>query len=153
MNAVAEQQEELFEAQEAVSEEPEATVIDVDLGEDSEFSMEWEVETEPAPGPAYAPASDPVYEETYYGYEEPQVAVRRSINKHVYTWLCSFYLGIFGVDRFCRGQIVLGMLKMLTFGGLGFWYVADWIIALVKSYGENRYTEDLLFDRFGNFIN
>lgn len=140
MNAVAEEQE-------AILEETEPEGIDVDLDEGSGFDMEWEVETEPAPAP------DPAYEETYYGYEEPGVTVSRSINKHIYTWLCSFYLGIFGVDRFCRGQVVLGLLKLLTFGGFGFWYLADWAIAMIKSYsGGYRDMSDLLFDRFGNFI-
>lgn len=120
--------------------------VDVDL----ENTMEWEVETEPAP----MPEPEPVEEDPYAGgYYEPGIRVARAYNKHIYTWLFSYLLGIFGVDRFCRGQTFLGVLKLVTFGGLGFWYLADLIIAIVKSYGGGfRDQEDLLFDYRGNYI-
>lgn len=73
-------------------------------------------------------------------------ANEKHINKHVFTWVCAFLFGGFGVDRFCRGQIGLGILKIITFSGAGIWALVDFIIACVKSYGGSfGNQEDLVF--------
>ena len=127
-------------------EEKEGIKIDVDL----DHNIEWEVETEPASVPEpedYSRNTDDYYEE-YAG-----LPIARSFNKHLFVWVFSFVCGMYGVDRFCRGQIALGVFKILTIGGLGFWYLADLIIAIVKAYdGGYRDMDDLYFDDSGRYI-
>lgn len=40
----------------------------------------------------------------------------------------SVYFGALGIDRFYRGQIILGILKLITFGGIGIWSLIDLFI-------------------------
>lgn len=68
--------------------------------------------------------------------------MERSINKHVFVWAFNFLCGGLAVDRFFRGQIFLGILKLLTLGGLGIWATVDWVIAMVKCYGSAFSGED-----------
>ena len=77
----------------------------------------------------------------------------KSINKHLFVWLGAFFFGGFGVDRFLRGQVGVGICKLL-FGWLtlGIWPLVDWLIALTKAYGSAYgNTENITFDAAGNY--
>lgn len=68
------------------------------------------------------------------------------MNKHIFAWVGCFLFGGLGVDRFMRGQVGLGILKLLTGGALGVWALIDWIIALTKVYGSAyNNVEDVIF--------
>jgi len=72
--------------------------------------------------PAFQPAGQP-YPMAAYG---PPVSQK----SFVATWLLSWFLGFFGVDRFYLGKVGTGILKLLTLGGLGLWYLIDVILVL-----------------------
>ncbi|MBM4454071.1 MAG: TM2 domain-containing protein [Chloroflexi bacterium] len=46
--------------------------------------------------------------------------------------IISFLAGYFGLDRFYRGQIGWGIIKMITVGGAGIWYLVDLAIAAYR---------------------
>ena len=51
---------------------------------------------------------------------------------YVAALLLSFFLGGLGIDRFYLGYTGLGIAKLLTLGGLGFWALIDFILIAAK---------------------
>ena len=46
--------------------------------------------------------------------------------------LLSFFLGGLGIDRFCLGYTGLGIVKLLTLGGLGIWALINFILIAMR---------------------
>ncbi|MDD4900164.1 MAG: TM2 domain-containing protein [Candidatus Omnitrophica bacterium] len=47
--------------------------------------------------------------------------------------LLSLFVGSLGVDRFYLGYIGLGILKLITLGGCGLWWLIDLILIASKN--------------------
>ncbi|UJR07562.1 hypothetical protein I4U23_011850 [Adineta vaga] len=59
------------------------------------------------------------------------------------AFLLSFFLGGLGADWFylsvgSAGYIVAGVFKLLTLGGLGIWWLVDWIRILTNSFLDGQ---------------
>jgi hypothetical protein len=74
----------------------------------------------------------------------PQVATA-SDRSFIATWMFSWLLGFLGVDRFYLGKVGTGVLKLLTLGGLGIWWLIDLILTLA---GVQRDKEGRLLPDF-----
>ncbi len=57
--------------------------------------------------------------------------MERKVN-WVLTLVMSVVFGSLGVDRFIMGHIGLGILKLITFGGCGVWWLIDVILIATK---------------------
>jgi len=54
----------------------------------------------------------------------------------IVTLLLSILLGGLGIDRFYAGSVGLGVLKLITFGGLGLWWLIDIILLVTGNYKD-----------------
>jgi TM2 domain-containing membrane protein YozV len=52
--------------------------------------------------------------------------------------LLSIFVGEFGVDRFYLGHIGLGILKLVTGGGCGVWWLIDVILIATNSLKDSQ---------------
>jgi len=60
------------------------------------------------------------------------MAAKSERQRELTILIISFLGGYFGLDRFYRGEVALGVIKLITWGGLGVWYLVDVAIAAYR---------------------
>lgn len=50
--------------------------------------------------------------------------------------ILSIFLGEFGIDRFYVGKVGTGILKLLTAGGFGVWWLIDIILVATDNFTD-----------------
>lgn len=66
---------------------------------------------------------------------------RGTNNQWLITFLLCWFFGVFGVHRFYNGKIGTGILMLITFGGLGIWWMVDFIIIIVGRFRDSEGNE------------
>ena len=60
------------------------------------------------------------------------MAAKSEYQRQLTILIISFLAGYLGLDRFYQGEVALGVIKLITFGGLGVWYIIDLVIAAYR---------------------
>jgi len=100
------------------------------------------------------PNTEPVVAPAVVVVANPTTAIAAAPNKQRHflaVFFFSFFLGVFGIDRFYLGKVWTGILKLLTFGGLGLWAIIDLSLIMSGAMRDKQGNEMLEFVRYKKF--
>lgn len=64
----------------------------------------------------------------------------------------NMWLGWLGIDRFIVGDILLGILKLITFGGFGIWQIVDCFLIGNRTRRNNIEKARHIFDGLDTYV-
>lgn len=83
------------------------------------------------------------------GFSRTDYSGHRDLNeKWILSLLLCWFLGVFGVHRFYLNKIGTGVLMLLTFGGLGIWYLID-LIFIAAGQFKDEYGQKIGYWKYG----
>ncbi|KAG0229630.1 hypothetical protein BGX31_006161 [Mortierella sp. GBA43] len=74
----------------------------------------------------------------FFTATHPSDDVCKSDRSYGITIILSIFFGYIGVDRFYLGHIITGLLKLVTAGGFGIWYVVDIILIVIGALPDHN---------------
>ena len=82
----------------------------------------------------------PPYYSGQQPYAPPPMQPQTGGDSQGYDWTVTLILaivvGAYGVDRFYTGNITIGILKLITLGGCGVWWIIDIIMIVTGTYTD-----------------
>jgi hypothetical protein len=92
-----------------------------------------------------SPMSEQVATENTSPKSAQMAAENVSPKSRLATTILAWVLGGLAVDRFYTGHIALGILKLVTGGGFGIWWLIDFIMAVA---GKRKDKKGLLITKW-----
>ena len=69
--------------------------------------------------------------------DKEYVFLAADLKSPLVSLVLSLVLGVYGIDRFYIGDTTMGILKLVTCGGLGIWTVIDWFLIMDATKQKN----------------
>jgi len=91
----------------------------------------------PPPGAPAPPGAPPQQPPAPPGYSTA-TPTPRPPREYLQAWLYALFLGFLGGDRFYLGKIGTGILKLITFGGLGLWWAIDLVLTILGAQTDEQ---------------
>ena len=89
-------------------------------------------------GSKLPPASFPMVKERLEQLDDPMAnTLLAQLKDPTISLVLSILLGGYGIDRIYIGEVGLGILKLLTCGGLGVWWLIDLFLIMERTRENN----------------